>query len=52
MGDNWRGAEAKDSLQEWEYCSEMADSIESVHEGREEETEKREREGLVIEARV
>jgi hypothetical protein len=29
----------------------MADSIESVHDGRD-ETEKRERDGLIIEARV
>jgi hypothetical protein len=41
-----------DSLREWENCSEMADSMESVHEGRDEETEKREREGLIIDARV
>lgn len=51
MGESWR-AEAIDSLREWENCSEMADSIESDQDGRDEETEKREREGLIIEARV
>lgn len=55
MGESWRAEEASDSLREWEYCSEMADSMDSVHEGREEEAEeleKRERVGLIAEARV
>lgn len=54
MGESWRAEEASDSLREWEYCSEMAVSMDSVHEGREEaeELEKRERAGLIAEARV
>ena len=40
------------AVREWEYCSEIADSMDSVHEGREAEAEKRERDGLVAEARV
>lgn len=51
MGERWRVEEAMDSRREWEYCSEIADSMDSVHEGREEE-EKRERDGLIAEARV
>lgn len=51
MGESWR-VEAKDSLREWENCSEIADSMESVQDGRDEETEKRERAGLIMEARV
>jgi hypothetical protein len=51
MGESWR-TEAIDSLREWENCSEIADSMESVQDGRVEETEYREREGLIIEARV
>lgn len=50
MGESWR---ASDCRREWEHCSEMADSIDSVHDGREEaeELEKRERDGLIAEAR-
>jgi hypothetical protein len=52
MGESWRAEEARDALREREYCSEIADSMDSVHEGREEELEKRERAGLIAEARV